>query len=191
MKHIIVGTDRKDSNSAKIAHIVQEIYQELGEKTEIIDLKDFKKALTHLPEYGEALPQELKPFFDKIDKSEGLILIVPEYNGSYPGILKYFIDYMKYPDAFEFRPVTFIGLGGRFGGLRPVEHLQHVFGYRNAFIYPLRVFITQVGKVIEARKLNDPMLHQLLVNQAKGFQAFTKALRNESLDANSVLTKKV
>lgn len=190
MKHIIVGTDRQDSNSAKVAHIVQKIYQDLGETTEILDLKDFRSALTHLPAYGEALPPELKPFYEKVTHSEGLIMVVPEYNGSIPGILKYFIDYMKYPDDFEFRPVSFIGLGGRFGGLRPVEHLQQVFGYRNAFIYPVRVFMTNVFKMIEGDKVTDPVVADLMVKQAKGFQAYCRALKSQNLDANSQLSLK-
>lgn len=190
MKHIIVGTDRQDSNSFKVGLIVQKIYENLGEAVEIIDLKEFKKNLHLGTEYGQEHPEEMKPYFKKIVESDGLILIIPEYNGSMPGILKYFIDHMKFPDSFEFRPVCFIGLGGMFGGLRPVEHLQQVFGYRNAFIYPLRVFMINVWKVLQDGQITDPVLNGLLLTQAKGFRAFTTALRSESLDANSVLQKK-
>lgn len=191
MKHIIIGTDRKDSNTAKVGLIVQKIYQNLGEKVEIIDMKDFKNSFDPLAEYGKDMPPAMKPFFDKVTKSEGLIVIAPEYNGSMPGILKYFIDYMKFPDSFEFRPVCFIGLGGRFGGLRPVEHLQQVFGYRNAFIYPLRVFMMNVHKLLQDGQLNDQFLHDLMIQQAKGFAAFVSALKGAELDANSILSKKV
>lgn len=192
MKHIIIGTDRPDSNTFKVAQIVKSIYQDLGEEVELIDLKDFKKTMHQgIGEYGKEHPEMLKPYFDKVVSSEGLIVIVPEYNGSMPGILKYFIDHMKFPDSFEFRPVCFIGLGGMFGGLRPVEHLQQVFGYRNAFIYPLRVFMINVWKIIQNGSLSDHNLNQLLVSQAKGFQAYVRALQNEKLDANSVLKSKL
>lgn len=190
MKHIVIGTDRQNSNSAKVAQIVQKIYHDLGETTEILDMKDFRANLHHLPAYGEALPAQLKPFYEKITRSEGLIMIVPEYNGGIPGVLKYFIDYMKYPDDFEYRPVSFIGLGGRFGGLRPVEHLQQVFGYRNAFIYPERIFMTNVFKIIDDGKVTDPVIADLMVKQAKGFQAYCRALKSEGLDANSQLAQK-
>ena len=190
MKHIIVGTDRQDSNSFKVALIVQKIYKNLGEIVEIIDLKEFKKNLHHEAEYGKELPPEMKIYFEKVVTSDGLILIVPEYNGSMPGILKYFIDHMKFPDSFEFRPVCFIGLGGMFGGLRPVEHLQQVFGYRNAFIYPLRVFMINVWKILKDDLITDSVINELLISQAKGFMTFTKALSQESIDANHILKNK-
>ena len=89
----------------------------------------------------------MKPLIDRIDRAEGLYLICPEYNGSYPGVIKTFIDYWSYPKSFEKRPVCFTGLGGVFGGLRPVEHLQQIFGYRNAFIFPERVFLQNVCRI--------------------------------------------
>lgn len=191
MKHIIVGTDRQGSNSYQVALLVQKIYEDLGEDIEIIDLKMFKETLHLGAEYGKEHPEEMKSYFQKVVSSDGLILVVPEYNGSMPGILKYFIDHMKFPESFEFRPVCFIGLGGMFGGLRPVEHLQQIFGYRNAFIYPLRVFMINVWKILQNGKITDTLLNELLLNQAKGFTAFTKALRAGSLDANSILLNKI
>jgi len=112
-------------------------------------------------------------------------MIVPEYNGSYPGALKYFIDHWVYPDSFEFRPVTFIGLGGKFGGLRPVEHLQQVFGYRNGFVYPERVFLTDIFGILKDGQIQNPVLMKLLESQVTGFQKFVKGLQTVGLDANS------
>ncbi|MEZ4873554.1 MAG: NAD(P)H-dependent oxidoreductase [Bdellovibrionales bacterium] len=113
--------------------------------------------------------------------SEGLIFVVPEYNGSYPGALKYFIDHWDYPASFEHKPVCFIGLGGRFGGLRPVEHLQGVLGYRNAFMFPDRVFITNVWDIFKDSEITDDNIAQLLKVQASGFQKFVRALASENL----------
>ena len=48
---------------------------------------------------------------------------------------------LKFPESFEKRPVCFTGLGaGIWGALRPVEQLQAIFGYRNAYLFPERVF---------------------------------------------------
>ncbi|WP_295899261.1 NADPH-dependent FMN reductase [uncultured Bdellovibrio sp.] len=190
MKYIIAGTDRPDSNTLKVSKYIQAIYKNLGEDVEIMDLKVMKKDLHDDMQYGKT-SENLKPYLEKIAKSEGLIVVCPEYNGSMPGVLKYFIDHWRYPESFEFRPVCFVGLGGMFGALRPVEHLQQVFGYRNSFIYPERVFIMNVHKVLSADgQVQDDMIKQLLVKQAEGFQKFTQALSSFKIDANAVIEQK-
>lgn len=189
MKHIIVGTDREDSNSLKVALIIKNIYRENHEEVELIDLREVKQVLSTGPHYGKTQPDELLKYLNKVLCSDGLIVVAPEYNGSMPGILKYFIDHLKFPEAFESRPVCFVGLGGMFGGLRPVEHLQQIFGYRNAFIYPNRVFMINVWEKIKGQEIQDPKILDLLVKQVLGFQKFTKALGAAKIDANSILAR--
>ena len=190
MKYIIAGTDRPDSNTLKVSKIIQGIYKDLGEAVEIIDLKELKQHLHDDIHYGK--PSEaLQPYLNKVLGSEGLIVVCPEYNGSMPGILKYFIDHLKFPESFEYRSVCFVCLGAMFGALRPVQHLQRVFGYRNAFIFPERVFMMNVFKIINAEgKLTDELMMSLLVKQAKGFQKFAAALKAYKLDANSFIESK-
>lgn len=175
----------------RVSKLLQSLYREIGEETEILDMQEIRIAMVEGPHYGKPTPA-LQKYLDKIVKSSGLIVVVPEYNGSAPGILKYFIDHMVFPDSFEYRPVCFVGLGGMFGGLRPVEHLQQVFGYRNAFIFPERIFLINVFKEMSADgQLNNPVAMDLLRKQTKGFTAFVKALENAELNANSHLARKV
>ncbi|MBO9665186.1 MAG: NAD(P)H-dependent oxidoreductase [Bdellovibrio sp.] len=192
MKYIIAGTDRPGSNTLKLSKFIQGLYKAQGEDVEIIDLAQVKEQLhSGGPHYGKT-HEGLQVYLDKVVHSEGLIVVCPEYNGSMPGALKYFIDHMKFPDSFEFRPVCFVGLSaGMFGGLRPVEHLQQIFGYRNAFIYPERVFIMNAGKVLNAEgEPQDEMIKQLLTKQTMGFRNFVQALSAFKLDANSVIASK-
>ncbi len=192
MKYIISGTNRPQSRTRKVAEFIQKLYLELGEETEIIDLADVGlEQLAAAAPYGDAMPEKMRAAIEKINGADGLIVVCPEYNGSMPGALKYFIDHWSYPASFEFRPVAFVGIGMRFGALRPVEHLQGVFGYRNAFIYPERVFIANAHTVFnDEGRLVDEQIIGLLRSQAKGFQAFTKALSAAGLDANSRLRAK-
>lgn len=170
----------------QIARLVQKMYQEEGESVEIIDCAtlDHDEATG---KYGDSVPPIMKSWIDKLNVSDGIVFVVPEYNGSYPGILKYFIDHFKYPDTFEFRPVAFIGIGGRFGGLRPVEHLQGVFGYRNAFLYPERVFIFDIWGALKTGDIIDQQILGFMRAQVKGFRAFCSALSAAGLDANARL----
>lgn len=188
MKHILVGTNRPDSRSKQLALLIQGYYRDLGENVDIIDLCDLNLGELTGAEYSQNKPASLARLLDPIDSSDGLIVIAPEYNGSAPGILKLFIDHLSFPKAFEGRPVCFVGLGGRFGGLRPVEHLQQVFGYRNAFVFPYRVFLVNVWNDLKDSQLNNAEIEQLLRQQAQGFQKFCRALTHEKLHANSLPT---
>lgn len=191
MKYIISGTNRPGSRTLAIARIVEKIYQESGQEVELIDLCQVPLHLVDGSQYSENQPASLKAWTEKIETAEGLVLICPEYNGSMPGALKYFIDHWKYPEAFEHRPLCFIGLGGRGGGLRPVEHLQQIFGYRNGFIYPERVFLNNIWSALENGQLKDPKSVELMRQQAVGFRQFVSALQQAGLDANSRLGKKL
>lgn len=185
MKYIVSGTNRPNSRTLKIAKIVESIFLDQGQTVELLDLADVPfHEMTGVNYPPSEPPTKLKELTSKFLAAEGIVFIVPEYNGSMPGALKYFIDHWKYPEAFEYRPVCFVGLGGRFGGLRAVEHLQQVFGYRNAFIYPERVFLINIWNTLKDNELNDPMAMNLLRSQAAGFGRFVKALQAEKLDAN-------
>ncbi|HMZ51128.1 MAG TPA: NAD(P)H-dependent oxidoreductase, partial [Candidatus Sumerlaeota bacterium] len=102
------------------------------------------------------------------------------YNGGMPGVLKYFIDMLKFPESFEHRCVAFTGeAAGIWGAIRPVEQLQMIFGYRNAYALPERVFIPNVNKVVnENGDIVDEVIRGRLEAQVRAFVAFTKRCSN-------------
>lgn len=186
MKYIVIGTNRRNSRSRQVGLLVQQIYRDLGEEVEILDLAELPLQELTGEQYGQTLDSAIGSAITKVGLASGLVFVVPEYNGSFPGALKYFIDHWKYPESFEHRPVCFIGLGGMFGGLRPVEHLQQVMGYRNAFVFPQRIFLQNVWNLMKEGKITDNLTQALLVKQAQDFQKFVAALEGVSLDANAL-----
>lgn len=191
MIYIISGTNRKNSKTFEVSKLVQKEFKNAGKETHIIDLCELPFDTLHTADYSKNIPPKIADAVQLLNKAEGIYVVVPEYNGSYPGILKYFIDYFSYPETFEYRPIAFTGLGWRFGGLRPVEHLQQVFNYRNAFVYPERVFITNAPNVVTEGELKDENALRLIQKQTRGFIKFIDALKSQGLDANSVnLSKK-
>jgi chromate reductase len=90
---------------------------------------------------------------------------------------------LKFPESFEKRPVCFTGLGaGIWGALRPIEQLQAIFGYRNAYIFPERVFLPRINDLLdEAGRLKDPDLLQRLQAQAEGFVDFVERVQRIKL----------
>ena len=186
MMTLIVGTNRPGSNSRKVAAHVEEIYAQMPVPLNVLDLARLPIDIFLPSAYGEK-PAAFKPFSDAILAADGLIIVTPEYNGGIPGVLKYFIDMLKFPESFQSRPVCFVGVAaGVWGALRPVEHLQQIFGYRNAYVYPERVFLPGIGGLLDANgRLTDPELLGRLQKQAVGFVDFTEKLKGVKLRANA------
>ncbi len=178
MISLIVGTNRPHSNTRKIAQSIENIYSEIKAPLRIIDLAQLPPEIFSPSAYGEK-PKSFHPFAEAVLQADGLHVVTPEYNGGIPGVLKYFIDMLKFPESFERRPVCFTGVSaGIWGALRPVEQLQAIFGYRNAHIFPERVFIPGVRDQLDDQgRLKDPELIARLRRQVVGFVEFTECMR--------------
>jgi len=179
---LIVGTNRPQSNTRKVARHVEEIYADLKVPIHLLDLAQLPPEIFSPTSYAKK-PKPFEPFSEAILRSDGLHVVSPEYNGSVPGVLKYFIDMLKFPESFIQRPVCFVGLSaGTWGALRPIEQLQAIFGYRNAYIFPERVFLPGIRELLdESGRLKDPELLERLRTQAEGFVDFVERLRGIKL----------
>lgn len=175
---IISGTNRPGSNTRKVTARVEAGYKTLGVTTQLLDLAGLPPEIFASASYAEK-PATFSKFTDAILAADGLVIITPEYNGGAPGILKYFIDMLPFPESFERRPVCFVGVAaGIWGALRPVEQLQTIFGYRNSHIFPERVFIPGVGKMLDpAGNFANVDIEKRLDMQAAGFVSFVEKLR--------------
>lgn len=185
MIEVVAGTDRPGSRTFQVAKLIHGYFNELKVQAEILNLGELPLHHIHGAGYDQSQIKDMSKAVDRVDRADGLLMVIPEYNGSFPGALKHFIDYWRFPNSFEGRPVAFVGLGGRFGGLRAVEHMQQIFGYRNAYMFPQRVFLMNVHNILKDGQLSDSTLIDLLKTQAADFAKFIRALKSEKLDANS------
>ncbi len=174
---IVSGTNRPGSNSLKVALAVGRHYAAAGASAEVYGLAELPGS-AFAPEAFAVKPPELVAVQQRVVSAAGLHLIVPEYNGSFPGVLKHFIDLLKFPESFQDKPVAFVGVAnGGFGGVRGVEQLQMVFAYRNAHLFPDRVFIPGAGKKLdEAGRITDADIDARLAKQAAGFARYAGLL---------------
>ena len=174
---IISGTDRPGSLSGKVADYVASKYREAGARPEKVSMADFPITKVAGGRYGEEIP-EVEEFNAPLLASDGWVMIIPEYNGSFPGILKLFIDYLPYPGGMQNKPMSFIGEGnGSFGGLRAVEQMQMIAGYRYAYIFPERVFIPRVRSNFDVEEgIQESVTQDLLEQQVTGFVSFIRKL---------------
>src|SRR5947208_2542432 len=85
---VILGTTRQGRASESVAKFV---FEELGKRaeveTELIDIRDIKLPID---DAGEAI-KDLK-FSAQMSRADGLVIVTPEYNHGYPGMLKHVLD---------------------------------------------------------------------------------------------------
>lgn len=174
---LISGTNRPDSNALKVSRIIERHYKAAKAPVELFSLEQLPPEVFDARSYAVKPPGMLE-IQQRVLDAAGLHIVTPEYNGSFPGVLKYFIDMLKFPESFDRKPVCFTGeAAGIWGALRSVEQLQMIFGYRNAHIYPERVFIPGIGtKLTPDGALSDPELDSRLAKQAAGFAEFVRIL---------------
>lgn len=175
---VVCGTNREGALSRTLAAEVAECYRNLGHEVDGLDMRELAPEALTPTAYGHR-PPAVQALVDRFLASEGAVFVIPEYNGSYPGVLKLFIDMLPFPEGFEARPCAFIGLAaGQFKGLRAVEHFQQVAAYRNAHVLPRRLFIGDSFKAFIDGKLADDELSQRLRDQASEFSSFVARLSN-------------
>lgn len=178
--HIVVvcGTNRDGALSRMLATEAAECYRELGHDVDLLDMNELPSEAL-LPTAYKDQAENVKALVARFLKAEGAVFVVPEYNGSYPGVLKLFVDMLPFPEGFDSRPCAFIGLAaGQFKGLRAVEHFQQVAGYRNAHLYPRRLFIGDSFKQFVDGKLSDDELSKRLREQSAGFAKFAADVKS-------------
>ena len=175
---VISGTNRPGSNTRRIAERCRQLLEGAGAEARILDLAELPPELFDPSSYA-AKPTAFAPFQEAILAADGLLVVLPEYNGSFPGVLKYFIDMLRFPDSLLEKPAAFVGLAaGRWGALRAVEQLEMIFQYRNAHLYGRRCFLPGIGRLLDDDgELTDAELAGLLADAVSGFVDFCRALR--------------
>jgi len=175
---VVAGTNRAGCKSLMVANALVERYAEMDDvQVSLADLAKLPSDLLSPTSYANK-PEAFQAFVDQVLQADGLHVVVPEYNGSYPGVLKLYIDHLPFPEAFEGRKVCYTGISaGMWGGLRSVEHLQGVFGYRNAHQFPERIFISRIFKNIDEKGWpTEELTRELTEKQLAGFVRFCDSL---------------
>jgi len=174
---VISGTNRADSMSLKVARLVAGLVEAGGEEAFLVDLRDMPESMYRPGAYATR-PPELEPYQEAILAADGILTVVPEYNGSFPGVLKYFIDMLRFPESLVETPAAFVGISaGQWGALRAVEQLEMVFQYRSAHLYGRRVFLGGIGGLLDADgRIVDAEARDRLQRQVRGFVEFCRRL---------------
>jgi NAD(P)H-dependent FMN reductase len=118
---IILGTARRGRQSENVARFVFEQTKKRADiETELIDVC---KLPMKLDDAGEQMKDP--KFSATIERCDGLIIVTPEYNHGYPGLLKHALDMNL--EEYIHKAVGICGVSaGPFGGARVIEGLLPV-----------------------------------------------------------------
>ena len=152
---VISGTNRPDSKTREISRLIVNTLNEIqDDEVELIDLQDIpSESLSNMMYSSAGQDQWIREVQDKyIVPSEKWIIITPEYNGSYAGVLKVFIDALSvraYNDTFNGKYVGLIGISsGRAGNLRGMEHLTGVLQYLKMHVFHNKLPISRIETLV-------------------------------------------
>jgi NAD(P)H-dependent FMN reductase len=125
---VIVGSTRVGRFSERVAVWVLEHLRADGRfDVEFVDLRDYP-----LPFFDQAPPartlrdypsQDIARLGRKLDEADGFVVLTPEYNHGYPGVLKNAMDHTFV--EWGRKPIAFVGWGN-VGGARAIEQLRQV-----------------------------------------------------------------
>jgi len=171
---IVSSTNRKNSTTLKIATLYQQRLQAMQLTSTLIDLSDLPQDFIFSALYeNNGKHPVFNTFRQQIAESTKLIFIVPEYNASYPGVLKGFIDGLSYPDALAGKKAALVGLSsGVLGNAWGLNHLTDVFHYLTMEVLSIKVRLANIKAHFIQGELTNPLYNELIQIQLEKFKDF-------------------
>ncbi|MVT64320.1 ACP phosphodiesterase [Bradyrhizobium pachyrhizi] len=170
----IVGSIRKQSFSLKIANALAKLAP-ASLKLDVTTLQE----ISFFNQDLEAAPAaDWLAFREKLQKSNGVLFVTPEYNRSIPGVLKNAIDVASRPygkSSFIGKPIGIIGNSpGPLGGVSAVKHLQNILpGISGPILGQPEAYLNGVGDAFDDNgELTKESLKGVLQQYLDAFAAF-------------------
>lgn len=141
---LLLGTNRRNRQSEHAARWVFGKMREREEiETEFFDARDFD-----LPpdDYGTEIGKDFPEWRDAIIRADGLVIVTPEYNHGYPGVLKSILDLLL--KEYIHKAVALVGVSAQvWGGTRVIEACVPM--------------VRELGLTVTFTDLNFPRVHTL------------------------------
>ena len=163
---IIIGSIREGRQSQKAAYFLQKKLAARLIDTDIIDLAEYP-----LPFMEERITLDPNPpvnallISEKLKNADAIILVTPEYQGSFTGVLKNALDYFL-PEFLKKVVGVATTAGGRMGGINASVQLQHVILSMGAYPLPQKLIVSEIQHAFDEEY--NPK-HELLAKQGEKF----------------------
>jgi chromate reductase, NAD(P)H dehydrogenase (quinone) len=99
-----------------------------------------------------------------VGNATGVILVTPEYHGSFSSVMKLIIENLGFPSALAGKPVALLGVAaGSIGAIKSLEHLRGVASHVGAIVLPLPTSIANVQNVFDREgRVLDPSVERMV-----------------------------
>lgn len=160
---IISGTNRVGSNTLKVAKEYHRILIEKGNAATVFSLEGVN--VLQRDAAFEAIEKEI------LMPNNTFIFVAPEYNGSFPGVLKLLFDTGKTHELWWHKKALLTGVAtGRAGNLRGLDHLTAVLNHMKVTVYPNQLPLSSIDKLLDDKgKFKDEATINAINNQLDGF----------------------
>lgn len=167
---IISATNRPNSNTLKVSKKYAQLIEKQGLTCKILSLEQVPADIAFNEVFSnrsQKFQQLLEEYIIPVQK---FVIIAPEYNGSFPGILKIFFDAI-HPDLNRGKKVALVGVAsGRAGNLRGMDHLTGILNYLGMHVHPYKLPISSVLTLINADgELIEPTTIKVIEKQLNDF----------------------
>ena len=166
---IVVGTNRKDSVSQKIAIQYKGILKELEVDCSILNLTELPIDYINSALYENiGKNQQFNKIRERMNNSKKFVFVIPEYNGSFPGILKAFIDGLDRSRALKDKKCALIGLSsGDQGAGLALSHFTDILSYCGTNVLAYRLRLPKIADSMTDSKITNEQIILKIHNQAK------------------------
>jgi chromate reductase len=171
---VIAGSLRKESFTLKIANALAKLAPDTL-KLNVVTLHDIS---FFNQDFEAAPPADWLAFRDKLQKSDGVLFVTPEYNRSIPGVLKNAIDVGSRPygkSSFLGKPIGIISNSpGPLGGVSAAKHLQNIMpGIAGPILGQPEIYLNGVGDAFDDQgNLTKESLQKVLKQYIDAFAVF-------------------
>jgi len=171
---ILSATNRINSRSFKIASLYKMLLDTKNVESQIISLTELPENSLHTTLYqNTGRNEEFNQLVSRMRISEKFIFVIPEYNGSFPGVLKLFIDGMSYPSPFAGKKGALVGIGsGAMGGALALSHFTDILHYLGMHVLANKVRLARIETLLLDGKISDNFLNGLIENQVRDLISF-------------------
>jgi NAD(P)H-dependent FMN reductase len=158
---VIIGSVRPGNYTSMAAALVVDELQKHPKVS--VDL--LVPATLHLPFPGqEADAAGASQLRKVVAAATGVILVTPEYHGSFSSVMKLVIENLGFPSVLAGKPVALLGVAaGSIGAIKSLEHLRGVVSHVGGIVLPLPISVANVQKVFDRDgHVLDPMAEKMV-----------------------------
>lgn len=170
---IICATHRPQNQTQKVVQLYKSLLDNARVEASVLHMSELPENFVYADSFGNRTANTKDLLSEKIEPASKLVIIAPEYNGSFPGVFKAFLDGVN-PGIWKGKKVALVGVAsGRAGNLRGLDHLTGVLHYLRMEVFSLKVPISQLGGLLDDDgNFADEQTKVVLKNQMEEFLAF-------------------